>query len=175
VRADASAPASSEALRCQWWPTGRRRSWRGHAHDDSGELHSSVRRPLEATTASTLPSSPVTWVSTCTSLLPQHRRGGGALRQHMAACQNPPRRRHRRPLMYDFPQDFTMCVKNPHARKITEAMRKQLRKHARSHVIEKRSLHAFPRCESSFFVQKHNMHGRSRKRCGSKVRKQTFH
>jgi hypothetical protein len=51
----------------------------------------------------------------------------------------------------------------------------QVRKHAKSHVIEKRSLHSFPRCESSCSVQKHDMGGSSRKRCGSKVRKQTFH
>jgi hypothetical protein len=29
---------------------------------------------------------------------------------HVAACQNPRRRRHRRPLMCDFPYEFTMCV-----------------------------------------------------------------
>jgi hypothetical protein len=36
----------------------------------------------------------------------------------------------------------------------SEAMRKQMRKHAKSHVIEKFGLHALPRCESSCFVQK---------------------
>jgi hypothetical protein len=33
----------------------------------------------------------------------------------------------------DFPSDFMMCVKNPHARKLAEAMRKQVRKHPQSH------------------------------------------
>ncbi len=62
-----------------------------------------------------------------------------------------------------------MCVKNQHARKLAEAMRKQLRKHAKSHVIEKRTLHAFPRCESSCFVQKHDMRGSDAEaKCGSK-------
>jgi hypothetical protein len=94
--------------------------------------------------------------------------------RHVAACHKPPRQRRRRPLMYACPSDFTMCVRNQHARKLAEAMRKQMRKHAKSHVREKRRLHAFPRCESSCLVQKHDIRGSSRKRCGSIVRKQTF-